>query len=1170
MSDLTPSPLVPSLPNPAVAIAAERQAEAIVASTLGAAGGEAKPPNAGPAPGAAPASASEPASGPTSETGAGPAQEAAKPEPPKAERDPILDLVDTMSRAAAMLGSGNAGLVAGIQRLADQAAEPGRSSQALFRTQLAYAVQDMEKLVGSGQIRMPDELRTEMARLAATSPGLENGRMRALIGGTPELSDRGLVRDLRRAGTILGTMGADQHSPATMELVEALENRVRLSARAAPPRVEPGAQADPPTQTVQAAQPTGDPVATPADVPRSPQASNASDPATQSTKMNGSPDPSEQTRSAASPGDNYKEFPGQQAPRGERADVSDQPQQKTDQRAGAQPKTMMANIMDGMRTARSTAAAPWAPPPIAMAERIASFERALGQGKTDQLIRSTEASGVAYMEAIETFSKGPGAAILRKIEDAASTEPGGMRAVMSEMQVGGRYASCAASSTPPCSRTASSPPPTSSSRAPGSSSARNASRWPATSRPRRSTPAPSTPASSKPTRRSARRRPKSPAAPPACPPWRNSARRSRRSLARPPSGSRPCSAATPTPPRAPARGRAHRLDDRNRNLICDHSHRRIAPSRDLNPHEVTMRRFPLFLLTLLLIGAAVSAAHAQGAGQNGYQTDWAALDPGDDWSAQVLRSLFPVTTGTALQGIGAENTVIGAMLGQLTGFLLALAAVFIGYMTIIHIHRAAESGRVLSNSVSSWAPVRLVLAIALMFPLPSGFSSGQWAVMKVSLWGIGMARSVYTAAIKAVGPDAMPIAQPMIPGTKSIVAGLIQNELCRALINQASGNANLVPIPAGIRSFVGGAAAASGAFVNWPYTLSDGNAIDAPTCGSVTIRQPNPNATNYAGVSVDMAGAQLTALTNVLSTDIRPDVEAVAAQFWQTRKASALSPLLGTMIRATQDYTQQLTQTATTFTASLRAALANADAARAGALGLAQNQDRLAALGWTGAGAYYVEIARLNGQTLSLLSAVPTVQAPSYRGFGWSLGSDMAPLVSSALAFQQKIKEYVDTTDGLDAPGGNSELFSGATPGEAGAGAIDQVVRSLHLNERVLNAIVGTMSTTTGSGWTDPFAALINLGQMLILISLSALGLAAVLASTTATAGVMAWNVLTLNFSGAAAAVGGHLIMSFLGTPIFYRADGAAHPRPADRLRAADDSVRDVDRRRGRLAHPGH
>jgi len=86
----------------------------------------------------------------------------------------------------------------------------------------------------------------------------------------------------------------------------------------------------------------------------------------------------------------------------------------------------------------------------------------------------------------------------------------------------------------------------------------------------------------------------------------------------------------------------------------------------------------------------------------------------------------------------------------------------------------------------------------------------------------------------------------------------------------------------------------------------------------------------------------------------------------------------------------------------------------------------------------------------------------------------------------------------------------------------------------VLNAITTAMSPSTGTGWTDPFGALINLGQTLTLTALSALGLAAVLASTTATAGVAVWNVLTLNWAAAGAAVSGHLVMSFLGTPIFY------------------------------------
>ena len=544
------------------------------------------------------------------------------------------------------------------------------------------------------------------------------------------------------------------------------------------------------------------------------------------------------------------------------------------------------------------------------------------------------------------------------------------------------------------------------------------------------------------------------------------------------------------------------------------------------------RPFRTALLALAFVGAVGAAAHAQAG--NAYQTTWAALDPGDDWAAQVLRSIFPIGSGTALPGIGAENTVIGKMVGQFSGFIIALAAAFMAYTTVVQIHRAAESGNVLSNSTSSWAPVRLAFALSMMFPLPSGFSTGQAAVMQSAMWGIGMARSVYTSAIKAVGPDAVPIAQPMIPGTKSIVMGLIENELCAALVNAASANPNLVPSPTPVNGAIPGNPAWGGAYVAWPYVMSNGNSTGAPVCGSVTIRQPNPNATNYAGVSVDMTAAQQQALTSVIQNDIRPDAQSVAQQLWQTRQASALTQLMATMVKATADYTQQLTQTATNFTRALRSGLSNADAARGGQLGLAANQNQLSALGWTEAGAYYVEIARLNGQTLSLLSAVPIVQPPNYDGLGTSLSSDLAPLTKAILTFQQKMKTYVDTTDGTDAPGGNAELYSGATPGEVGASVLEEWVRKLHINERILNAMVTAMSPTTGTGWTDPFAALINLGQTLVLTSISAFGMAVVLSSTTATAGTVALNVLTFNFTGAAAAAAGHTAMTFLATPIFY------------------------------------
>ena len=62
---------------------------------------------------------------------------------------------------------------------------------------------------------------------------------------------------------------------------------------------------------------------------------------------------------------------------------------------------------------------------------------------------------------------------------------------------------------------------------------------------------------------------------------------------------------------------------------------------------------------------------------------------------------------------------------------------------------------------------------------------------------------------------------------------------------------------------------------------------------------------------------------------------------------------------------------------------------------------RLSALGWSAAGAYYLEFSRLNGATLSLMSGVPRVERPSYLGLGPALSADVAPLSAAAEAFME-------------------------------------------------------------------------------------------------------------------------------------------------------------------------
>jgi len=538
-----------------------------------------------------------------------------------------------------------------------------------------------------------------------------------------------------------------------------------------------------------------------------------------------------------------------------------------------------------------------------------------------------------------------------------------------------------------------------------------------------------------------------------------------------------------------------------------------------------MRRFWPCLLTLTILCGATLSAHAQATSN---AATWASLNASGDWSSQLLSSIFPSTAPTGSSSIGAEQTVIGKMLSTFTGYVMALAAAFVAYTTIIQITRAAENGRVLSQTTSSWAPVRLFFAIMLMLPINSGFSFGQLAVGQVAQWGIGMASSMYALAIKAVGPDAMPIAQPMIPGTKGIVAGLIENELCRALVNQGSGNPNMVPVPIPVTGGVAGA----GGYITWSYGLG-GNETGSPVCGTVTVRVPaSGNGSTLSGVNVDMTGTQKAILVYVLS-EIRNDAETVAANIWQTRQSSALNRLMGTYTTATSDYTRLLTQAATTITASLNAAMKDASLARKGGIGLQTGQNQLAALGWTSAAAYYLEIARLNGQTLSLLSATPTVNAPSYQGLGEGLTNDLVPVMNPILAFQAKLDTYVQTTDTRDVPAGNADLFSGATPGKDGAGTIEKVSRSVGFNEALLKKLISLSQGGTNQ-WADPILSMISLGHLMIHTALTALGMSAILSSATAATGLSAAQIVTFNWGGAAATVVGHLVVTFLATPIFY------------------------------------
>jgi hypothetical protein len=291
-------------------------------------------------------------------------------------RDPIRELLDALSRAAPKLESDNADLAQRAEAIVRQAAEPGRSTQPQFRHDIAYLVQDIERSA-IGQLPLTVATRSEVTRLAGSAPGLENERMLALIRSAGSIEDRGLVRDIRRAGTEIGRE-ANQNSPNVRSQIESLENRVRLTARPADaaPEAQPGdARVGTTPATAQPGQPSTDSGA--------------------------------QTRSA--------------------------PQRQPSRSA-------LDTILSGVRGPSQGTGAPWDPPLTPMADRITAFQQRMMEGRDEIALRNAEKSGRAAMEALDGFRNGEGATIMNRIRDAARSEPGGMAAVLSEMREGGRFA----------------------------------------------------------------------------------------------------------------------------------------------------------------------------------------------------------------------------------------------------------------------------------------------------------------------------------------------------------------------------------------------------------------------------------------------------------------------------------------------------------------------------------------------------------------------------------------------------------------------------------------------------------------------------------------------------------------------------------------------------------
>ena len=310
--------------------------------------------------------------------------------PPSSAPDPLRNLLARLDQSAGLIAQNDPGLAKSVAALVEAGVKPGQVDSPIFRTRLAYAVQDVERLVGP-VLPEAGQLREEMSKRATSYPGLLNERVQDLLRQTPALEDRGLRQDIRRLAADTVKIGPNQDTPDVNGRAEALEHRGRLAQPDAGARAQQSPGGGAPEQ------------------PRTPAQGGAS----AEERLADKPRPTQSVQRDS-----------QQAPEGG---------------SSTRGPTALERIVSAMAQAASSVDDVFKRPPTPMADRHASFRDAMQSDRDEKVIKGAEAAGNAATAALQAFSNGPGASVLSRIQDAAKADPDGMRGVMSGMREGGKY-----------------------------------------------------------------------------------------------------------------------------------------------------------------------------------------------------------------------------------------------------------------------------------------------------------------------------------------------------------------------------------------------------------------------------------------------------------------------------------------------------------------------------------------------------------------------------------------------------------------------------------------------------------------------------------------------------------------------------------------------------------
>lgn len=149
----------------------------------------------------------------------------------------------------------------------------------------------------------------------------------------------------------------------------------------------------------------------------------------------------------------------------------------------------------------------------------------------------------------------------------------------------------------------------------------------------------------------------------------------------------------------------------------------------------------------------------------------------------AFMALDKVIRQSAVGAGGATQKALGTgLLKVYNEGMLVIAAIMVFWLIVAIVIDTARTGQVGGRYNMVWAPIRIVFALGIMIPISNGFSSGQFAVLKLAEWGSNFATRGWVKYIENVSSSAM-VGSLNPKSVKNIVNGISKIKVCQAAYN---------------------------------------------------------------------------------------------------------------------------------------------------------------------------------------------------------------------------------------------------------------------------------------------------------------------------------------------------------------------------------------------------